>query len=144
MKFDHFVSAFEGQFIWLRNKIRKGEDFDSFIERIEGGKRFKQRVGQYKHWLTDEEWEHSPYLAMIIFVGLAYEAGFPHLAVTKELQIDDEEWEQLYESYRVYLKNMKADLKRGVRPHSRSAQGKFALKLSLVRNYLKVNFGREI
>src|SRR5574337_773891 len=118
-----------GQFVWKRPERRENETDDDFDERCQDQNRL----------ICDIEYECLAQMALIVFIGLAFQYGFKEKRVIDYLEIDQRIYNNCFKLFNKYSEIARDKAEKHILDFTTPA-GRLYLKTSLIRNYLR-NYG---
>jgi hypothetical protein len=122
----HIEEAMKGQFVWKRPERRENETKDDFEERC-----------QDAHRLTcDSEYECLQQMAIMVFIGIAFQYGFQERHIISHLEIDKRIYDKCYQLFNKYSEIAREKAEKHILDFTTPA-GRLYLKTSLIRNYLR-------
>jgi hypothetical protein len=122
----HIEDAIKGQFVCKRPERRENETKDDYEERLADTHRF----------MCDSEYECLQQMALIVFIGLAFQYGFSERKVVDYLEIDQRTYNNCFKLFNKYSDIAREKAEKHILDFTTPA-GRLYLKTSLIRNYLR-------
>ena len=132
MKLADLERAMKGQFVWFKP-----------VREVDNQGTIRQRNAWFT-LQTDGEQECSEYLALMVFLGLSEMYGFDRQDVIDHLAISEELYREYRKKYDHYITEAVCAKGRGDKLDAYTIMGKVYVKSSLVRNYINLNYNRDV